>query len=136
MKALRKPRRAVSESVLVTAILKALQLKGIMSWRANSGTQVIGASGSSARRVIRGAPAGTPDILLTLPVRKLFAGTDTVRTIPEHAMLCGLEIKTATGKLQPSQIAWHAKAERHGVRVAVVTSISEALRVVSEWSGK
>lgn len=109
------------ESPLVTAILQALWLKGIWAWRANSGTQVIKASSRARRRVIKGAPAGTPDILLVLP--KNFFGT-----------LCGLEVKTATGRQLPSQRAWQAKAEANGVRYAVVRSIREALAAVEAWT--
>lgn len=129
--AIRKPRRAVSESTLVTAILGALKMKGIFAWRANSGTQVIKAEGSHARRVIRGADAGTPDILLVLPVYADVAVGQTERL----GVLAGLEVKTATGKLQPSQVAWHARAEKFGVRVGVCRSVGEALALVQNWSG-
>jgi len=127
--ALRKPRRAVSESQLVTAILKALHIKGVFAWRANSGTQVIGASGSSARRVIRGAPAGTPDILLVVPIY-----ADIGAGCPERiGMLAGLEVKSQTGKQLPSQKAWQEQAELEGVRYDVVRSIAEALAAVMRW---
>ncbi len=132
MKALRKPRRAVSESTLVTAILKALQLKGVFAWRNNSGLTVLPAQAKSGRRVIKGGEAGSPDIFLVVSKRFVPMHEPRPEPIP-LALLCGLEIKTATGKLQPSQVAWHAKAERHGVRVAVVRGVSEALRQVEQW---
>lgn len=44
-----------------------------------------------------------------------------------------LEIKTARGSLLPSQVMWHRRAEREGVRVAVVRSVEQAVRVVREW---
>ncbi len=50
-------------------------------------------------------------------------------------MLCGLEVKTATGKVSESQKAWQTKAERHGVRYGVVRGVGEALRLVELWSG-
>lgn len=111
----RRPRG--KESPRVTAILKALTLRGIWAWRANSGTQVINATLRTRRRVIKGAPAGTPDILLVLP----------------GGLLCGLEVKTEEGTQRPSQRLWQAKAERYGVRYAVVRSIVEALAVVDSW---
>lgn len=128
-------RSSPNESQLVTAIVKALKLKGVFCWRQNSGVQR--ASYKGKERLIRMAEPGTPDILLALPVRSLHAGTDTVNTIPAHAMLCGLEVKTAKGKLSDSQLAWHARAGIHGVRVAVVRGVGEALAVVDAWrSGK
>jgi hypothetical protein len=127
----------LAESAIVTGILRTLALKGVWAWRANSGTQVLKATAKAQRRVIRGAPAGTPDILLVLPVRKtaVCLGDDGM-TIEERAYgaLCGLEVKTATGRQLPSQKAWQARAEAAGVRYAVVRSIKEALAAVEGWS--
>lgn len=111
---------------MVAAILKALALKGIWAWRANSGTQVIAASKRARRRAIKGAPAGTPDILLVL--RRVPGCDDDV------GALCGLEVKSETGTQRLSQKAWQAKAERHGVRYAVVRSVREALAAVEAWA--
>lgn len=105
------------ESPRVTAILKALKLRGIWAWRANSGAQVIKATVRTRRRVIKGAPAGTPDVLLVLP----------------GGRLGGLEVKSDDGTQRPSQRVWQAKAERYGVRYAVVRSIAEALAAVEAW---
>jgi hypothetical protein len=44
-----------------------------------------------------------------------------------------LEVKTDAGELSPFQVAWHARASRMGVNVAVVRSVSDAVRVVREW---
>lgn len=110
-------RSAAGESPLVTAILQALKLKGVWAWRANSGTQVLAATCSAQRRVIRGAPAGTPDVLLVL----------------SSGRLCGIEVKTATGRLRPSQRAWANTAAAHAVRYALVRSIGEALDEVTGW---
>jgi hypothetical protein len=41
-----------------------------------------------------------------------------------------LEVKTPGGRVSPEQKAWHAKAAKRGVRVAVVRSAAEALRAV------
>lgn len=122
-----------NESALVTAILRTLQLRGVFCWRANSGTQVIKATSRSRRRVIKGAPAGTPDILLVLP--KLVGGDEYSRLAMRiDGFLCGLEVKTATGRQQPSQRAWQAKAEASGVRYSVVRSVREALATVEAWT--
>jgi hypothetical protein len=115
---LRHRRRARGkESPRVTAIIRALALRGIWAWRANSGTQVISATVRTRRRVIKGAPAGTPDILLVLP----------------GGRLGGLEVKTAEGRQLPSQKLWQAKAERLGVRYAVVRNVVEAFAAVESW---
>ena len=47
-----------------------------------------------------------------------------------------LEVKTDAGELSPVQLAWHARAAREGVRVAVVRSAAEAVRVVREWQAE
>jgi hypothetical protein len=103
------------ETALVRSILQALPALGIWCWRVNSGVTVLG--GGKSRRVIRGAPPGTPDILGVLPTGRMF----------------GLEVKTERGKLQPSQIEWHAQAERFGVRVSVVRSVEQAMAIVTRW---
>jgi len=104
----------VSETQLVRSILRTLQMKGVWCWRVNSGLTVLG-SGKS-KRVIKGAPAGTPDIIGTVEGR-----------------MFGLEVKTETGRVLATQQRWHDKAARHGVKVAVVRSVGEAVRVVEEW---
>jgi hypothetical protein len=106
-----------NETARVRAILDALELRGHWAWRANSGTQVIAASGQNRRRVIRGAPPGTPDILVVLP----------------GGRLGGLEVKTDSGRQSASQRLWEAKAARHRVRYAVVRSAREAIATVEAW---
>lgn len=108
----------MSETDLVRNVLAALKAKRVWAWRANSGAMVFGQGES--RYVIKGAPAGTPDILVVLP----------------GGRLCGLECKVGKAKQRPSQVLWQRKAERHGVRYAVVRSVSEALRAVEIWTGE
>ena len=68
--------------------------------------------------MLRGSPAGTPDILLVLP----------------GGRLGGLEVKRPkVGRVSESQSEWHAKAAEHQVRVAVVRSVREAMQTVDEW---
>ena len=38
-------------------------------------------------------------------------------------------------ELSPAQLAWHAKALKAGIRVAVVWSISQAVQVALAWRG-
>lgn len=42
---------------------------------------------------------------------------------------CGLwiEVKTATGRVRPSQLAWHAEAARNGVAVVVARSSADVV---------
>lgn len=127
---------APNESALVTAILRALKLRDIEAWRVNSGLTVLKAQGGHARRVVKGAPAGSPDIMLVLPVMatslSLGAGGMSLES-QEWAALCGLEVKTTTGRQSDSQRTWQAKMMRRGVRYAVVRSIGEALATVESW---
>lgn len=44
-----------------------------------------------------------------------------------------LEVKLPGEALSPNQIAWHAKAKRHGVRVWTVDTVREAVTVVLGW---
>lgn len=116
---------------MVTAILKALALKGIWAWRANSGTQVLSATSKVKRRVIKGAPAGTPDILLVLPHGMI--ADDFDQKLVLVGALCGLEVKSATGPQRPSQRAWQRRAVANGVRYEVVRSVKQAIAVVEVW---
>lgn len=104
----------MTETLLVRAILQALQLKGVFCWRVNSGLTVLGAGKS--KRVIKGAPAGTPDIIGAVEGR-----------------MFGLEVKTETGRVLATQQRWHDRAAKHGVRVAVVRSVGEAVAAVEQW---
>lgn len=106
----------MSETQLVSGILRALITRDGIFWRTNSGVLVLGAG--AQRRVMRGNPAGSPDIL---------------GVVGKRGRLVGLEVKTADGKLRPSQAAWHAKMRTRGVSVEVVRSIREALAWVDEW---
>lgn len=42
-----------------------------------------------------------------------------------------LEVKTPTGERLATQVAWHSRAAREGVKVAVVRSVSEAISAVA-----
>ena len=103
----------MSETDLQRAILEALAARGYWAMRVNSGARPIAATGSNARRMIRLAPPGTPDVLVIKPY-------------------CWLEVKLAKGRLTDYQSAWHARAQAAKVRAAVVRSVSEALRYVDQ----
>lgn len=97
------------ETVLVRAVLQALDARGVWAWRTNAG--VFGS------RRIRGAPEGTPDILGVLPGGGLF----------------GIECKTERGKQNEAQRAWQAKAVAIGVRYGLARSLAEAMAQVEAW---
>jgi hypothetical protein len=122
------------ETPRVTAALKALWLKGYFAWRANSGTQVIEAQGRHERRLFKGAPAGTPDILLVLP-RDVLVPRRGVESFDAAllGMLCGIEMKTETGRQSDSQKSWEARAKAKGVRYGLATNVAEVLTLVAGW---
>jgi hypothetical protein len=105
----------MSETDLQRAILEAIAARGYWAMRVNAGTHAIAATGEHARRVIRSAPKGTPDILVIKPYG-------------------WIEVKLLGGSLRESQVAWHTRAEREGLRCMVVRSIAEALRWVDRWA--
>jgi hypothetical protein len=100
---------AMSETELQKQIIYALRSSGYWAFRVNSGRSR-GAGG-----MVQGAPPGTPDICLVNP-----AGW--------------LEVKLAGEKLKPSQLEWHERARKAGVRVATVCTIGEALIFAGDWT--
>lgn len=129
-----KPKRALSrETPRVTAIIKALRLKGYWAFRNNSSLTVIPEQGKSRRRVIKGGEAGSPDIFVVIrrPALPLLDGDPLYLGV-----LGGIEVKTEVGRQSASQKLWQAKAERHGVRYGLATSIEQAFALVEKWSGE
>jgi hypothetical protein len=104
----------MSETDLSRSIRLALATLGVWVIRVQAGT--IPALYGATRRYIHCAAPGTPD--LCLPA------------------LGWLEVKTDAGEPSPVQLAWHTRAAREGVRVAVVRSVEQAVRVVREWQAE
>jgi hypothetical protein len=103
------------ESAIVTAILKHLIYSGIYAVRVNSGTFKID------KRIVRGAPAGTPDIRGELaPNGRAFY----------------FEVKRPGQKMLKSQVAFFAAARRRGALCEMVTSVSEARSAMLLWTVK
>ena len=104
MTVLRKPRL---EGAIQREIVDALERLGFLVIRLQSG--LVRFRGS----FIHLAPKGTPDL-----------------------MVVGfgfLECKTARGKLNADQVAWHKRAAELGERVAVVRSGRQAIETVLMW---
>ena len=98
----------MGETQLSASIRAALAQLGVWCIRVQAGVHRVKGG------VLHCAEPGTPD--LHLP-----------------ALGAWLEIKTPKGALEDSQVAWHRRATREGVKVAVVRSVSEAVGVVMEW---
>lgn len=96
------------EGQLLKAVKRYLtlteKLTGLVWWRANAG------GGLRGRRVIRGNPEGTPDVLLILP---------------PSGRLVGLELKSPAGKHRTAQLAWAEHATRAGAIIWTIRSIDE-----------
>lgn len=99
------PRGANAESVLQSAIIEALQYAGCFVVRLNAGAMRIGS------RLVRLAPAGTPDLLVVVPGGRIVF----------------VEVKTPAGRLSPAQRSAHAELTRLGATVVVVRSVDDAL---------
>jgi hypothetical protein len=100
----------MSETDLSRSIRLALATLGIWVIRVQSGTHRVRGG------TLHCAEPGTPDLCLP--------------------GLGWLEVKTQGGALEASQVAWHQRATREGVNVAVVRSVEQAVRVVREWKAE
>lgn len=86
MKTTKKASKQRPEKDIQKAILQLLKNYGILHWRQNSGMVFVG------KRMIKLGTEGLPDIFAV-----------------HNGTLHGLEVKTATGKLRPSQEAFRDK---------------------------
>lgn len=102
----------MSETEISRTIRQALTAAGYLVERVNSG-KVPTRNGWYA-----GATPGCPDTIVVAPV---FA-------------YGWLETKTDEGELNENQRKWHERARRKGVRVAVVRTARDAVRVVNSWA--
>ena len=107
----------MGETQISKAIRDALKKAGYRCERVNAGMVKV------AGGFMHLASKGTPDMLV-MGVRKAICGC---------AIVCWLETKTAIGKLNEHQIAWHAWAKDAGINVDVVRSAEEALEAVGKW---
>lgn len=113
----RKTRKSASkEAPILKAILQFLEAKRIWHWRNNSGMRIV-ESGNGKQYRIQFAPTGSPDILLVVGAGRL----------------CGLEVKSPTGRQNENQILWERRAIEEGVGYAVVRSVTDAAKAIERW---
>ena len=96
-----------AENAVTKAVRAACVLRGAMVVRVQAGSHMVG------KHFVRGAEAGTADLI----------GCYCGRAI-------ALEVKTAKGKQQPSQIEWERSWILSGGRYFVVRSASDTLEAL------
>ena len=47
-----------------------------------------------------------------------------------------LEVKLPGNGLDPDQVTWHRKAERHAINVAMTTSVTESVAILRRWQSE
>ena len=100
-----RAKKPESEKLIQRKILKWLSTTGLLYWRQNSGFTFIG-----KRRIVLGA-AGLPDIIVV---------------IPPDGRLLGLEVKSAKGKMRPSQERFRDSLAAAGGGYEVVRTMEQA----------
>ena len=101
---------SVPEKYIQRSILDWLKTTELLYWRQNSGHIGLG-----FRRVELG-PDGAPDIIVI---------------VPPSGRILGLEVKSASGSLRPSQKAFRERLETSGGIFRVVRSLEEAKDTVA-----
>lgn len=108
-----KPAQHGTEAQLLRAVMLELgRLPGVRPMRRNAGLTVL--QTATSRRAIKGCEPGTPDVEVML----------------SGGRVVWLELKTATGRVTPTQAAWHERARAMGHTVHVVRTVDEAMAAV------
>lgn len=105
---------SVPERVIQAQILQWLKDAGILHWRQQSGTVFLG------HRSIRMGPEGLPDIVVI---------------VPPNGKVVGLEVKSAKGRLRPSQVSFKERLTSVGGSFLVVRSLTQAMECVAKEMG-
>lgn len=100
-------RPPTSETSISRAIQQCLKANGVLFERVQSG--MLQATYKGRTRWIHCASEGCPDLWTELG---------------------WLEIKTPTGRLSPEQKAWHERARKRRVRVHVVRSVRDVMKLI------
>lgn len=126
-----KPRRSKPDAGLTPAVLDYLATqRDVWAERRNSGGQLVKNRDGSYRSIALGEP-GTPDVTgylrhdRSLLEQTIVNSEPMLGAWPSYALPFAIELKSKTGRLNPKQQAWHAKAERFGVAVCVARSIGD-----------
>ena len=98
-----------AENAVTKAVRQACQLRGAMVVRVQAGSHMVG------KHFVRGAEAGTADLI----------GSYMGRAI-------AMEVKTAKGKQQPSQVEWASQWNEAGGWYFVVRSAEDTLAALDE----
>ena len=105
---------AQTETSIVNAIREYLEMVGCIAVRINAGAVVVSPGEGKSRRLYRGAPAGTSDILGCLPGGRFFA----------------LEAKRPGMKPTEKQSAFLESVRATGGIAGVACSVEEAAEVL------
>ena len=120
------------ESEIQKSILDYLQIlenqKKILFIRLNAGMiPILNPNGSW--RMLKGAPAGWPDIIVWKPVKRYGQSVVSGR---DYLMTYFLEVKRPhTGKQTPQQVSFEASVNRIGGSYHVVTSLNAVQRILN-----
>lgn len=116
---------APTEAQVLRAICDYLDAEKIRYHRLNSGRILLtGANGK--KRMLRGQPAGTPDLLALVPWRQCLMCAQAVRrgarccgvVVPRHAPVY-IEVKALGGRLSDEQYEYLSALGRDGIRCVV-----------------
>lgn len=78
------------------------------------------------------AKAGVPDYFLAMPkLCDRWADGQRLSDNDEHGLF--VELKTATGRVAPAQLAWHTALRQQGYRCEVVRSLPEFITLLTEY---
>lgn len=125
-----KPEARKPESDLVKSVVQHLEVR----WRAvairvNSGLTVIG--DGKARRVVRGAKAGTADVIACLPFLEKRISPVTGEPYRYNlARFCAFECKVAPNKATKEQEAFLQSVRDRGGIAGVVYSLEDVDRLI------
>jgi hypothetical protein len=118
------------EARIQKAIMQALAYdRDVLVLRINAGLQVLPGEhviGGRARRrrVIRGAPAGTSDLLLCVRCNDPHGGES-------FGVFCALEVKAPRGRLTAKQAEFQTRVRELGGFACVVRSVEDAIAAVA-----
>ena len=107
--------RKVPEKTIQREILAWLKSTELLYWRQNSGCVFVG------KRMILLGEHGLPDIICI---------------IPPSGRMCGLEVKSATGAMRPSQQEFMTRIRKTGGFYFIVRSLKQAQEAIATCLGE